>query len=61
MKIPKKPKKMKDPVLMMGKWEERVKPPATAGTTMIDVTDPDCDPEDKRGKAGIPFRKASKK
>lgn len=64
MKMPNKPKgkkALKDPVLMMGKWEERVPPPPTAGTTMIDVNDPDCDPEDKRGKAGLPYRPAGGK
>lgn len=52
---------MKDPVLLVGKWEERVPPPPTAGTTMIDVKAKDCDPEDKVGKVGVPFRKADKK
>lgn len=37
MKITEKPKGMKDPVLIMGKWEERVPPWPTAGKTKANM------------------------
>lgn len=61
MKIPNKPKNMKDPVLIVGKWEERVAPPPTAGHTKVDIRDPNTSEESKRGLKGVPFRKADKK
>ena len=52
---------MKDPVLNVGKWEERVAPPPTAGTTMVNIKDSDVDEESKQGLKDVPFRKADKK
>jgi hypothetical protein len=63
MKIPSKPKGMKDPVLMMGKWEERVTPPPTAGHTKVDLKDKSLrlDKDHRAALKGIPYRPASKK
>lgn len=58
--MPKKPKGMKDPVFIMGKWEERVTPPPTAGTTMVNINDPNVDEESRKGLRGVTFRKAEK-
>ena len=58
MKIPNKPKGMKDPVLLVGKWEERIAPPPTAGHNKVDIKAPTTDEESKRGLKGVPFRKA---
>lgn len=55
------PKKFKDPVMIAGSWKERNPPCPRAGTTMVDVNDPNEDPEDVRSKAGIPFKPADKK
>ena len=54
----KPPKSMKNPVMIAGKWEERVTPPPTAGTTMVDIKDPETDKESKEVLKGVPFRKA---
>ena len=63
MTIPKKPKGLKDAVLIAGKWEERVAPPPTAGHTKVDrkKLDPVADKESIQGLKGIPFRPADKK
>ena len=59
----KPPKKFKDPVLIMGEWEERVKPPPTAGHTKVDIKKlhPVVDKEQIAALKGVPFRKQDKK
>ena len=59
MNIPNKPKGMKDPVLIVGKWEERAASPPTAGHTKVVRKDLD-DKEQKEALKDVPFRKASK-
>ena len=59
----KPPKGMKDPVLIAGKWEERITPPATAGHTKVDIKtlDPVIDKDQINDLKDKPFRKQGKK
>ena len=63
IKMPKKPKGMKNPILLAGKWEERVAPPPTAGHTKVDIKtlDPIHDREHIEALKDVPYRKADKK
>ena len=54
MSIPNKPKGMKDPVMIVGKWEERI-PKPNAGTTSTDVTKLHPSNSDNEGLAGMKF------
>ena len=62
MKIPNKPKGMKDPVLLAGQWEERAPQPPTMGTSKVDLKKlhPVHDKEDIDALKNIPYRKADK-
>jgi len=63
MNIPNKPKEMKDPVLIVGKWEEREPQPPTTGHTKVDIKtlDPVLDKDQIADLKDKPFRKADKK
>lgn len=60
MGLPKKPKGMKDPVAIAGKWEEREAPPETAGTTKVDVKDKELDKDHREALKGVAFKKVVK-
>ncbi len=56
------PSELKDPVMIVGKWEERI-PKPNAGTTTVDM-EKSTDPDDKEAVAGmkfVPHKKATKK
>ena len=59
MSIPNKPKGMKDPVMIVGKWEERI-PKPNAGTTSVDVKK-SADSEEKEALKGMKFVPQAKK
>lgn len=50
---------MKDPVMIVGKWEERI-PKPNAGTTSVDIKK-STDPEDKEALKGMKFVPQAKK
>ena len=50
---------MKDPVMIVGKWEERI-PKPNAGTTSVDVKK-SADPKDKEALKGMKFAPQVKK
>lgn len=54
---------MKDPVLIVGKWEEREPQPPTTGHTKVDIKtlDPVLDKDQIADLKDKPFRKADKK
>ncbi len=53
------PKGMKDPVMIVGKWEERI-PKPNAGTTSVDLKK-SVDAEDKEAIKGMKFVPQAKK